>query len=302
MSAMTHQDELSIVRGEPISLQPGRTLTAWLDEEEGVAVLLGRNVRRGDDLTFVHDRLAAARAARDARPAFLPAEAVVPGDHARLAEYEARPDLKAAFAGIDWTVEMIDMLQMQSMQKAIKVGAVDERIEPVLEDPDMLWEFCLPTRHTDPPRGAFSDTDQRGYTISSLNPNLRIAGSKVDTIDIVTPSGPIKVQAIMFFVNFGNSYINVARHNGRYFLRDGYHRVTGLLKAGITTMPCVVVNLPGTFDELMPGRSTFSRAVCFSDRPPMVADFLDDAVADDYRQPVTRKIVRIRSEEFVVQG
>jgi hypothetical protein len=299
---MTQQDELSIVSGEPISLQPGRTLTAWLDDEEAEAVLLGRNKRRSDDLSAIHERIAAARAARDARPVFVSTEAVVPGDHAKLAEYEARSDLKASFAGIDWTVEMIDMLRVKSMQKAIKVGAVDERIAPVIEEPDRLWEFCLPTGRTEPPRGAFTDTDQRGYTVSSLNPNLRIAGSKVDTIDIVTPSGPIKVQAIMFFVNFGNSYINVARHNGHYFLRDGYHRVTGLLKAGITKMPCVVVNLPGTFDDLMPGRSTFSRSVCFSDRPPMVIDFLDDSVADDYQQPVTRKIVRIRSEEFSVQG
>lgn len=299
---MTELDELSIVTGEPIAMQPGRTLTAWLDDEEAVACLLGRNVRKNDDLSHIHERIAAARAARDARPPFTPLDAVVPGNHAKLAQLEARDDLRSGFAGIDWTVEMVDMTRVQSVQKAIRTGAIHDRIAPVLEDPEKLFEFCLPSGRTDPPRGAFTDTDQRGFTVSSLNPNLRLAGSKVDTIEIVTPAGPIKVQAIMFFVNFGNSYINVARHRGRYFLRDGYHRVIGLLEAGITQVPAVVVNLGGTFDDLMPGRQTFSRTACYSDRPPMVADYLDDSVADDYQQAITRKVIRIRSEEFVVQG
>jgi hypothetical protein len=299
---MSNDDELSIVTGEPISLQPGRILTAWLNDEEAVGALLGRNQMRGDDLTAIKERIVSVRAAKAAREPFVPREAVILGDRQQLDKFAAMPHLKASFAAVDWAVEMVDMSLVQSLQKAIKIGAADDRIAPVLEDHSKLWEFCLPTGRTDPPRGAFNDSDERGFTISSLNPNLRIAGSKVDTIELKTPAGPIRVQAIMFFVNFGNSYINIARHGGRYFLRDGYHRVTGLLQAGITTMPAVVINLPGTFEELMPGRQVFSRAICFSDHPPLVSDYLDDTVADDYRQPVTRKIIRIRSEEFMVQG
>lgn len=299
---MAETEELSIITGEPITLQPGRTLTAWLDDEDAVAALLGRNQLPKDDLIAVHERIAAARAARDARPEFVPEEAVVLGDRKLLDEYSAMQHLKISFAGVDWSVEMVDMSLVQSVQRSIKVGAVDERIAPVLADRSKLWDFCLPATRNEPPRGAFTDVDQRGFTVSSVNPNLRIAGTKIDNAEVQTAAGPIRVQAIMFFVNFGNSYINVAHHRGRYFLRDGYHRVTGLLKAGFTTMPAVVVNLPGTYDDLMPGRQVFSKEVSFSARPPLVRDFLDDSVADDYRQPIVRKIIRIRSEEFVVQG
>lgn len=299
---MTPTDELSIVAGEPIALEPGRTLTAWLSDDHAIAVLLGRNRQPGEDLAELTARLASARAALAARPPFLATDPLVLHDRTRLEELAQRDDLRAAFAGMRWTVEMIDMSLVQSLQMSIKVDHVDERVAPVLADPAELWELCIPSRQKEPPRGAFKDADQRGYTLSSIDPNLRVAGSKVDTMEIVTASGPIRVQAIMFFVSFGNSYMHVARHDGRYFLRDGYHRVVGLMAAGITKMPCVVVELPGTFEELMPGRQSFSREVCFSDRPPLVSDFLDDAVADAFRHPVSRKVIRVRSEEFAVQG
>jgi hypothetical protein len=302
MSVMTPSDELSIVAGEPISLQPGRTLTAWMSDDDALDVLLGRNREPDEDLTALSARIAEARAALARRPPFVAADPVVPHDRTRLDELAARAELKASFAGMDWTVEMVDMRRVQSLQMAIKTDRLAERVAHVLSDPDELWELCVPSQRKDPPRGAFKDADQRGYTITSLNPNLRVAGSKTDTMDVVTAAGPIRVQAVMFFLSFGVSYMHVARHGGRYFLRDGYHRLVGLLAGGITTMPCVVVDMPGPFDELMPGRRSFSREACFSDRPPLVSDFLDDSVADDFSHPLSRKIIRVRAEEFTVQG
>jgi hypothetical protein len=302
MVAMTPTDELSIVAGEPIAMQPGRTLTAWMPEDEAIATLLGRNREPDDDLTALSARIERARASLAARAPFVATDPLVLHDRTRLDELAQRDDIKASFAGMHWTVEMVDMALVQSLQVAIKVDGLDERIGPVVADPAELWELCIPTERKDPPRGAFKDADQRGYTLSSLNPNLRVAGSKVDTMEVVTAAGPIKVQAVMFFVSFGHSYMHVAHHGGRYFLRDGYHRVVGLMAAGITKMPCLVVNMQGSFEEIMPGRQSFPRDVCFSDRPPLVSDFLDDAVADDFRRPVSRKVIRIRTEEFAVQG
>jgi hypothetical protein len=37
----------------------------------------------------------------------------------------------------------------------------------------------------------------------------------------------MKMQATTLLVNFGTSYLQVAHYNGRYFLRDGYHRAAG---------------------------------------------------------------------------
>lgn len=42
--------------------------------------------------------------------------------------------------------------------------------------------------------------------------------------------------------------------------------------------------------------------MAFSDHAPRLADFWDDTVAANALQPAVRKVVRIRAEQFVVQG
>lgn len=57
------------------------------------------------------------------------------------------------------------------------------------------------------------------------------------------------------------------------------------------------------FEEVgaqLPG--AFSYEILYGDRPPRLTDFWDNAVARDVRQPAVRKVVRVRGEEFVVQG
>jgi hypothetical protein len=122
---------------------------------------------------------------------------------------------------------------------------------------------------------------------------------------LISPSPqvpPQKVQAFTLFVNMGASYVQVAQYQGRSFLRDGYHRAAGLLRAGISRVPAIVIDAP-TFQFItLSAPGLFDHEVAFSDRPPMLADFWDDSVAADALQPAVRKVVRIRAEQFVVQG
>jgi len=41
--------------------------------------------------------------------------------------------------------------------------------------------------------------------------------------------------------------------------------------------------------------------ILFGERPPMLTDFLDDAVSVSTNQKATRKVVRITAEEFLVE-
>lgn len=151
--------------------------------------------------------------------------------------------------------------------------------------------------------GAFGDQDGHGFALSSLNPNLRVVGSNVAEA-LVSPSPqvpPQKMQAFTFFVSMGASYVQVARYQGRHFLRDGYHRAAGLLRVGVTRVPAVVVDAPSyQFVASAPG--LFDHEVAFSDRVPSLSDFWDDSVSADGLQPAVRKVVRMRADEFVVQG
>jgi hypothetical protein len=69
----------------------------------------------------------------------------------------------------------------------------------------------------------------------------------------------------------------------------------------ITNVPAVVIDAP-SFQYVTPAPGLFDHEVAFSDRPPSLADFWNDAVATDATQPVVRKVVRIRADQIVVQG
>lgn len=77
-------------------------------------------------------------------------------------------------------------------------------------------------------------------------------------------------------------YLEVAHYRGRWFLRDGYHRSYCLLRRGINCVPAVVLHAR-TIEELgATGHKFFSEDILFSDRPPMVCDFGNEALTIRY--------------------
>ena len=93
----------------------------------------------------------------------------------------------------------------------------------------------------------------------------------------------------------------VARYRGRHFLIDGYHRAAGLLRAGITTVPCVFIEAQ-SFEQVVSMPGLFTYETVFADRPPRLVDFWDPEVSDDVVRPAVRKVIRVRGDEFVVEG
>jgi hypothetical protein len=185
----------------------------------------------------------------------------------------------------------------------ITTDGLDQRVADAVDDPAALVELCLPAAQPLPPVGAFGDPDRHGFALSSLNPNLRVIGSNIGE-GLVSASPqvpPQKVQAFTFFVSMGASYLQVAQYQGRSFLRDGYHRAAGLLRAGVSTVPAIIFDAP-SFQYIAPTSALFDHEVAFSDRAPRLADFWDDSVSADSLQPAVRKVVHIRADEFVIQG
>jgi hypothetical protein len=134
---------------------------------------------------------------------------------------------------------------------------------------------------------------EKSYTLSSLNPNLRIMTLVRQKQDSWKNLG--------FIVGIHPSFVQVAECNGRWFVRDGYHRCYGLLRRGITRIPCVFVrarNFSETGAE-QPGLLKYEQV--FSSRPPLLKDFFDDAVSVTVQYRALRKVVRIRGEEFFVE-
>jgi hypothetical protein len=125
------------------------------------------------------------------------------------------------------------------------------------------------------------------------------AALEVDAV--AAPGMPATRQSFVgFAINFGSPFVQIAEYNGRWFVRDGYHRCFGLLRRGITQIPCVFVRV-GSIAELGAAPPAFfPYEVLFSDHPPFLRDFLDDLVSVTTKQVAQRKVVRIKAEEFIV--
>ena len=158
-------------------------------------------------------------------------------------------------------------------------------------------DVCLPQPRAFQFSGSF-DKDQNAFTSASLNPNLRIAGFGV--VNQPVPGLDMPQQLFGFQLGFGTRFVQLVEYRGRWMVRDGYHRIHGLLSMGITQIPCVVVRAK-SFEETGAGRpGFFGHELLFGDRPPRVTDFQSDELAVDVQIQAMMRVVRIRAEEFVV--
>ena len=140
------------------------------------------------------------------------------------------------------------------------------------------------------------DPIHQAWTVSSANPNLRIAANV----------GPLPVSpcglALGFAVVAGPSFMQVGRYNGRHFLRDGYHRAFGLLSKGITTVPAFVRDV-SRFEELVADPRTMLPQDSYQgQRPPVLTDYLDDAVSAAVQLPAAHKMIIIQGLELTPIG
>jgi hypothetical protein len=205
---------------------------------------------------------------------------------------------------MEWRIGMADLRQVLSFQKIVVEEQAMERVDATVraDDVQSIFSFCLPEPVGREGLQGAMDPDQKGITFSSLNPNLRVAGLAGSEIDVAFAPGqpPTKQSFIGFVVNFGAPFMQVAEYNGRWFVRDGYHRCFGLLRRGISKIPCVFVRARSFAELGAANPAFFPYEVLFGERPPFLRDFLDDTVSVTTRQVAQRKVIRIRAEEFMV--
>jgi len=292
----------SLVQGEEVVRRRGRALIGWLSEQEALQMLLGRTPLPPDDVSLLKQAAESCRTAVVSRPRFQVTEPIRKVDNDRLIALADRQDLRAHFHGFDWKPAVVDLTQVLSFQKLINAEGLEERVREIEGfGIERLLELCIPTQQPLPLLGAFADADGKGFTISSLNPNLRIAAAQLGEA-LVNPAPdlpPVKAQAVTLLITMGTSYVQVARYRDRYFLRDGYHRAAALLRRSITTVPCVLIEAH-SFEQLGCPPGSFSYEVLFGERPPYLVDFWNEDTSRDIVQLATRKVIRIRGEEFVV--
>ncbi len=271
--------------------RPARALLGWMAPDEARLTLNGRR----QDIAATPEqeqRAEAARAAVGARATGLDQAGVeAPAQH-ELEAYTAalRGDAAAAqLLNSGWRVAIIDLARIVAAQPVIHTDHAEERTAGLdAEDIAALAAASLPI--TAPPQFPIHfDPGQRSWVLSSANPNLRVISHAIGQ----TNGAPV----IGFMVGLLPSFVRAARYQGRYILVDGYHRSYGFLRRNISAVPALVADV-AAFEQLaLPQVGMLPQDAYLGERPPMLADYLDDTVAADVSVPATQKTIVIPALE-----
>ncbi len=280
--------------------QTYRALLAWMDDPQAVQV---RASFLTDTLENHLQAIAAAKAAVASRPAYTSTDPFPELEQSDLLEaIKARPQMNIIVNGFtSWHFAMVDLREVLAFQPVVRIDDLETRWSAFQECQEQVYEICFPTER---PIKFAQIQDERGYTISSLNPNFSIGTvpfnpSQPIFLNVANDPSlpPVQLPVFPFVLVKNPNYLQVARYQGRHILRNGYHRAAGFLRQGIYMVPSVVVEAQ-TFEQIVPMAGMFSKEVVLGDHPPRLIDFWDDTVACTNLRPATRKTFRISFEEI----
>lgn len=265
----------------------GRALIGWMTEAEGTSWLAGRELRpqpQPDDLARVRGAIQAV-ARRET--------GVDQGDLVRPIPAELAPyvgSLKSAQASASlftegFDVGLVDLGKVCALQPHVCTESTTERMVSV--DVTSLKSIAELTIPLAVPGSLPVQFDGAKWSITSPNPNLRIVGQFQAEVNGLPGLG--------FMVGVSTSFLQVANVQGRYVLRDGYHRAVGLLERGVRWAPAFVKDFTVTGLGLPLGAGLFGQEVWLGERPPLLLDYQNNDVACTVRVPVSQKVVVIQA-------
>jgi hypothetical protein len=102
------------------------------------------------------------------------------------------------------------------------------------------------------------------------------------------------VAAVIAFVGYGGSPINVIAANGRLVLNNGFHRVYALRSLGVTHIPVVIQQATNVRLEFPPAVAGLPREYLLgTPRPVLMKDFFHDDFCISLRVRDRLKVVTV---------
>lgn len=271
--------------------RPARALIGWVPQPEGQLLLAQRQINLADQPEHV-ERATQTRAAVAARPQGLDQTQVLSDPPAELTEYIAHFCAQASygpFAAEGWSVKVADLSKVCALQPVVFWDHAEERAQAaVVGDIQSIAAVTLPIPGPTQLPIQF-DQIRNTWIIPSRNPNLRIIGHFAGPIEGKTGCG--------FLVEVTPSFVQVVFHRGRYLLRDGYHRSLGLLARGFTHVP-VLYREFNEFENLGIGPGMLLELAYLGTRPPLLADYLSEAVSAEVYLPASQKMIVVQGMEM----
>jgi hypothetical protein len=269
--------------------RPARVLLGWLTAQEAARFQSGH----GSRLVTPAETEAAevARTAVGRREAGIDQTNALTDAPAELNDYiERLQEPAAAFFREGWHVAVADLTKICALQPSVFVDHAEQRTaDVVVDDIKSIAASTLPLPSVATLPLQFDETRQT-WVVSSLNPNLRIVGNW---------SGPLQggLIGLGFAISVTPSFLQVARFQGRFVLRDGYHRAYGFLRRGITRVPALVREF-APFQDLGLPAGLLSQAAFLGDRPPILPDYLDNTLSATVLIPAVQKMIVVTGMEL----
>jgi hypothetical protein len=196
-----------------------------------------------------------------------------------------------------WRIRLVNLTRLISFQPAVFVDSAMERARGLKpDDVEGLANLCLPIPVGNEMLTPTLDKVRNVWTVLSPNPNLRVVGQYAGPVPGVAGGAPV----FGFFLALMPSFVQVAHFQGRYLLRDGYHRALGLLGSGITEVPAFVRDFDAIEHLVPPGM--LPQNGWLGPRPPMITDYFDNAVAATVALPAVQKVVMVQALEATVSA
>jgi len=233
------------------------------------------------------ERTTLAEAARRGRPgvgSLAGVRDVPEAWRAHVAAVADRPLFQRLYRDQRWRFAAVPVGSLISVQAHLHYGHALRRAGTAASPADVL-ELCLPVQ-PEPLEcwGGISEGDPPSASFFTRDPNVQVTSVRMETQPL----------AVTFTIGKTAVFLQVARLDGRLYLKNGTHRAVGLAASGVDLLPCVLVDVEDVdgLPHLLPFKALMGAF------PPLVADFLDPSlyVSHVWRDRV--KFIRLAPEMF----
>jgi hypothetical protein len=182
--------------------------------------------------------------------------------HSHVAAIQGDPLFAQAFGRLPHRFRYVNPAGIIALQ-----ASIEPRSDAIPKTEAELLEFALP-RTWDIPAEITLIPPGGPIQILSSNPGLQGLAVEIDQ------SSPRVMLSAPKHLNL----VQLVQLNGRYFLRNGYHRIADAVKAGVPEFPALVVDGFTPNDIALPGAAMFNAGYVIGlQRPPLVQDFFTTA-------------------------
>jgi len=228
-------------------------------------------------------------------------QAIPPEYEPILQQYGANPLFQRNFSNLPTCFAIVEIDKLIAAQRTVNQNYSEKLVDSFPKNLQMadLLPICVdPTRTMDPIQHL--EVAPNYHVFSSQNSDIRFLGTfqknlSPDDLNYAIMGG-IPAAAIITFIGYGASPINVFQVGSRIILNNGFHRIYALRSIGITHIPVVLQVVQNPTLEFPPSVAGLPKEYLLgSPRPVMIKDFFEPDFAITLRIKERIKVVTLGS-------